>query len=297
MKNEPSEDALSPYTDFSVAEDEEKPNMGIPSTYPQTHSSNDSKNVSSGIATYVPAQKREWRRYKLYTRDHIMAAIEDVRKGMSALQSAKKYGVPSRTLYDKVKKLGITTSRPLKRGSNGSTACFPYGLTGTNSTYENEEYSMNNNSSLIEASFFQHILDGRGSDEREALANMASAAAAHTTHVANEHSASPTNHNIATSPSPSPVHIKYIHHNSITPSPAAPGSDHHHSETNGSNSERDHDDNEDQVEDLSIGNRKQESRVIMSPMNQVSTIKKKEDAFVDNFKEDLRREVSVDDAE
>jgi len=48
---------------------------------------------------------------------------------MSAVQAARKYGVPSRTLYDKVKKLGIQTSRPFKRASNGgSGACFPFGI-------------------------------------------------------------------------------------------------------------------------------------------------------------------------
>lgn len=58
-----------------------------------------------------------------------MSAIEAVKSGMSAVQAARKHGVPSRTLYDKVKKLGITTSRPFKRASNGSsTACFPYGI-------------------------------------------------------------------------------------------------------------------------------------------------------------------------
>lgn len=82
------------------------------------------------MVNYVPAQKPEWKRYKQYTRDDIMSAIEAVRSGMSALQAARKYGVPSRTLYDKVKKLGITTSRPFKRGSNGSGACFPYGIGG-----------------------------------------------------------------------------------------------------------------------------------------------------------------------
>lgn len=55
-----------------------------------------------------------------------MSAIEAVRAGMSALQAARKFGVPSRTLYDKVKKLGITTSRPFKRGS------FPFGLNAAN---------------------------------------------------------------------------------------------------------------------------------------------------------------------
>jgi hypothetical protein len=71
----------------------------------------------SGIATYVPTQKPEWKRYKQYTRNDIMAAIDAVRAGMSALQAARKFGVPSRTLYDKVKKLGITTNRPYRKGS------------------------------------------------------------------------------------------------------------------------------------------------------------------------------------
>ncbi|OXA52583.1 uncharacterized protein LOC110850857 isoform X2 [Folsomia candida] len=73
--------------------------------------------AKSGIATYVPGQKPEWKRYKQYTRNDIMAAIEAVKGGMSALQAARKYGVPSRTLYDKVKKLGITTNRPYRKGS------------------------------------------------------------------------------------------------------------------------------------------------------------------------------------
>lgn len=279
LKNEPSEDAQSPYTDLSVMDDEEKSKMAIPSSSPQSFTG-DVRSVSSGIATYVPTQKPEWKRYKQYTRNDIMSAIEAVRKGMSALQAARKYGVPSRTLYDKVKKLGITTSRPFKRGSNGSNACFPYGLSGTNSPYgghlsESEESAMNNNSAILEAStFLQHALDSRGGDERDALAAMAAAAAAHHA-AASGHSVSPPNHGHVRSPSPGL--IKYIRHSSLTPSPA-PGSEHHHSETNGS-SERERDDDEDQVEDLSVGRKSQESRVIMPPMNQVSTIMKKEEAL------------------
>lgn len=72
----------------------------------------------TGMASYGTSnQKPEWKRYKQYTRNDIMAAIEAVRAGMSALQAARKYGVPSRTLYDKVKKLGITTNRPYRKGS------------------------------------------------------------------------------------------------------------------------------------------------------------------------------------
>ena len=69
------------------------------------------------LADYVPNQRLEWKRYKQYTRTDIMAAIEEVKKGMSALQAARKYGVPSRTLYDKVKKMGITTGRQIQRKS------------------------------------------------------------------------------------------------------------------------------------------------------------------------------------
>ena len=36
-----------------------------------------------GIAGYVPAQRLEWKRYKQYTRNDIMAAIEEVKKGKS----------------------------------------------------------------------------------------------------------------------------------------------------------------------------------------------------------------------
>ena len=38
-----------------------------------------------GIAGYVPAQRLEWKRYKQYTRNDIMAAIEEVKKGRSDL--------------------------------------------------------------------------------------------------------------------------------------------------------------------------------------------------------------------
>ena len=52
--------------------------------------------------------------------------------GMSALQASRKYGVPSRTLYDKVKKMGILTANMQKQlqqkkdsGSNNSTPSKP----------------------------------------------------------------------------------------------------------------------------------------------------------------------------
>ncbi|CAL7942372.1 unnamed protein product [Xylocopa violacea] len=137
------EPAHSPYADVSMMDDYDKQ----PS--PQSYSAD----VKPEIVNYVPSQKPEWKRYKQYTRNDIMSAIDAVRSGMSALQAARKYGVPSRTLYDKVKKLGITTSRPFKRGSNGSGACFPYGIGGNSNgniyggaLSENE----NENTSVIE---------------------------------------------------------------------------------------------------------------------------------------------------
>lgn len=276
MKNEPSEDAQSPYTDITVMDDEDKSKLAVPSSSPLSYS-NDMRGVISGIATYVPQQKPEWKRYKQYTRNDILSAIEAVRNGMSALQAARKYGVPSRTLYDKVKKLGITTGRPFKRGSNGSNACFPYGISGTSSPYshvsENDDYNLNHTALLeASASFLQHALDRSGGDvgEREALAAMAAVAAAQ---QASGNSTSPGNHGMARSPSPSPSLLKYMHQTSLTPSPP----DEHHHETNGSSDGRsDTRDDQDQVEDLSISRKPEQSRVIMPPMK-VSTIISKEE--------------------
>ncbi|XP_011164365.1 longitudinals lacking protein, isoforms H/M/V [Solenopsis invicta] len=87
--------------------------------------------VRNSAAADCVQPKPEWKRYKQYTRDDITGAIEAVRGGMSAVAAARKFGVPSRTLYDKVKKLGIPTSRPFKRSTSsngGSGACFPFGI-------------------------------------------------------------------------------------------------------------------------------------------------------------------------
>lgn len=124
------EEPHSPYTERLEDED---------STH--NYSGNDSR-----IAPYVPPQQQqknpEWKRYKQYTRNDILQAIECVRNGMSALQAARQFKVPSRTLYDKVKKLGITAGRPMNRAmkrsptsTNGSPAGFPFGISGTRSPY------------------------------------------------------------------------------------------------------------------------------------------------------------------
>ncbi|KYN38967.1 Protein tramtrack, alpha isoform [Trachymyrmex septentrionalis] len=125
------------HADASYADEDER--QPSPQSYPDT--------ARNSAAADCVQPKPEWKRYKQYTRDDISAAIEAVRKGMSAVQAARKYGVPSRTLYDKVKKLGIPTSRPFKRSASngGSGACFPYGI-GANvngALYDNNASSAN----------------------------------------------------------------------------------------------------------------------------------------------------------
>ncbi|XP_034478173.1 longitudinals lacking protein, isoforms J/P/Q/S/Z isoform X2 [Drosophila innubila] len=76
-------------------------------------------------------KKPEWKRYKQYTRADMMCAIQCVREGMSALQASRKFGLPSRTLYDKVRKLNINTGRgthrtPKRSPPGESSAAFPY---------------------------------------------------------------------------------------------------------------------------------------------------------------------------
>ena len=53
--------------------------------------------------------------YKQYTSGDIFAALEEVKKGKSALQVSKQFNIPSRTLYYRAKKMGITLSRNMRR--------------------------------------------------------------------------------------------------------------------------------------------------------------------------------------
>ena len=62
-------------------------------------------------------------RYKQYSRSEIMAAIEEVRNGKSALEASKMYRIPSRTLYDKLQKMGLTSiGRQQPEGRNAPSS-------------------------------------------------------------------------------------------------------------------------------------------------------------------------------
>ena len=162
-QNEPNEDAQSPYTDMYFGDDDDKSRLMIQSPSPQSFLA-DNRNLGSGIASYIPNQKPEWKRYKQYTRQDINSAIEAVKSGMSALQAARRFGVPSRTLYDKVKKQGIVTSRPFRRtatvngtqvtgmNQSNSNQGFPYGISGLKDIADNHERSLG----MMGSTFLQH---------------------------------------------------------------------------------------------------------------------------------------------
>jgi helix-turn-helix, Psq domain len=287
------EEAFSPYTDKSFDNDsmDHAPNF----------SGGDSR-----IASYVPNQKPEWKRYKQYTRNDILSAIECVRTGMSALQASRKFGVPSRTLYDKVKKLGITTGRPMTRtikrspSNGGGGSGFPFGLSGANHPFMHQmgehpghhmhpgddermdergepphmmgkpghlQHSMGN---LLDPAFLQQALEGRGGDmvDRSALHAMhALAAVAHA--AANGMSTSPENRENNRSPSPS-ILMKYMRNESSTPV----NQKHMSSppppltpQTTSNNGDNSHGGEEDRVEDLSMS--KKSSPIDRSPSPQM----------------------------
>ncbi|KAF6216786.1 hypothetical protein GE061_001136 [Apolygus lucorum] len=261
VKNEPtSGDAPSPYTDISNAEDDLGERQTISGMTPHSIYGESKGGISSGIANYVPTSRPEWKRYKQYTRNDIMSAIEAVRqRRMSCLKAAAEYGVPSRTLYDKVKKLGITTGRPIRRSSNSNrSGSFQYGFPGSGSVvYCGNEEENKFSPNVMDQSFLHHVLDAqnikREDYEREAIAALVAASNTENNSLQSGNSSSPGNHER----SPSPNLIKYAHRRS--PSPVSP-------------QQMEEDSN--QVEDLSVSRKTDNppppppSRVIMPPMSQ-----------------------------
>ena len=71
---------LPPLIPRDNAEDKE---TGSNSSFDKDSEQYNEKMKLEGIAGYVPAQRLEWKRYKQYTRNDIMAAIEEVKKGKS----------------------------------------------------------------------------------------------------------------------------------------------------------------------------------------------------------------------
>lgn len=186
------EEAHSPFTDRSFEDD----SMDF-------NNSDNRHNMNNSFNSGSQNGKPEWKRYKQYTRNDILNAIECVKNGMSALQAARKFGVPSRTLYDKVKKMGISSgcqrNRTMKRSpssNNGSPASFPYGISGFPGS-EQMARSLHNPANLLDPAFLKQALEHRGGD---AMHMMAMAAAAHA--AANGMSTSPVLNGVPRTPSP-----------------------------------------------------------------------------------------------
>ncbi|XP_045481108.1 protein tramtrack, alpha isoform-like isoform X2 [Harmonia axyridis] len=256
FKEEPQED-----NDYHNEVDV-KPRIITPSSSPVTY-------PTAGITTYAQAQKPETnKRYKQYSNNDLNQALDDVRSGMSALLASKRHNVPSRTLYDKVKKLGIikTQSPPRvklgKRSANGNPVEYNSDDRSVSPRVksENEDYPINNNSSVTKA-FLQHA----GEDALKAMAYAASVA---------QVLQIPNNAFGGTRAAA----LRYLPYNRLSPA---------NSDNRSGTPDKEEDYDEDHVEDLSI-NKRQEG-VIMPPMNQVSSIVNEENQR--SRKEDPRRNV------
>ena len=79
---------------------------------PQTDTRN-----NSGQDDKKPKKKPHITAYKQYTRDDILAVLEEVKKVKSALQVSKQINIPARTLYYRAKKMGIALTRNMRTKS------------------------------------------------------------------------------------------------------------------------------------------------------------------------------------
>ncbi|KAK0078674.1 hypothetical protein PV325_002206 [Microctonus aethiopoides] len=191
------------------------------------------------------SQKVEWKRYKQYTKRDIELAIDDVKGGMSALKAAKKHGVPSRTLYDKVKKMGMAHSR---RSSNPSSASFPRGIGGNingniyASIYNNDSDNLHSNLTRItlesSAALIESALSKNrdNSNDQDAEMDILSRARANSSPILSHSNLSQQQQQLTLPPILPPSQSQHQH------------------------------DTDNEVEDLSI-NRKSDHRVIVPPLN------------------------------
>lgn len=87
-------------------------------------------NYMGNYMGFAPSGMRpEWKRYKQYSKSDLQQALDAVKGGMTALQASRKFHVPSRTLYDKIKKLGIpTTPRRYPRSPGAPLTVSPVSL-------------------------------------------------------------------------------------------------------------------------------------------------------------------------
>nr|UEK51543.1 BR-like protein [Parasacculina yatsui] len=87
-------------------------------------------NYMGNYMGFAPSGMRpEWKRYKQYSKSDLQQALDAVKGGMTALQASRKFHVPSRTLYDKIKKLGIpTTPRRYPRSPGAPLNVSPVSL-------------------------------------------------------------------------------------------------------------------------------------------------------------------------
>ncbi|XP_043269375.1 protein tramtrack, beta isoform-like [Venturia canescens] len=116
--------APSPHgSEPSVMEDEDKRTTG------QTLA----EDTKYGVSSYGGSQKQEIKRYKKYEPEDVWDAIAAVKGGLSANKAAELFRVPSRTLYDRIKKLGIPPTRHRRSENTSNVGNVQYDLGGNSS--------------------------------------------------------------------------------------------------------------------------------------------------------------------
>jgi len=75
--------------------------------------------METPTSTSPKEEMKEKRKYKMYTQEAMDSAIQSVREGMSAHKAAGEWNVPSRTLYERLKEVGIYRRKINHRGKKG----------------------------------------------------------------------------------------------------------------------------------------------------------------------------------